>query len=92
MQQELGKMRGKQRRLQKEIEAKLGPDKCQDETSYCKKCKLAFRQTVEEHEESKLHKDIAEFVDPMCALCGMNFFSPMAYAKHRASLGHLKVG
>ncbi len=52
----LGKLRGQQRREQKEIEGEIGAAKLQDETSYCKKCKLAFRQTVGEHEDSELHK------------------------------------
>ena len=91
-------MRKKQRENQKEIdcaalEIKDEGAKTQEKSGYCKMCKLLFKhQSKTEHEETEFHKKIVMFLYPNCSVCNVpKFFSPMAYEKHIATLGHIKV-
>ena len=98
LQQGLQMMRKKQRENQKEIDCaaldcKREGIKKQEKSGYCKVCKLLFKhQSKTEHEETEFHKKIDRFLYPSCNVCKVpKFFSPMAYEKHIATLGHIKV-
>ena len=90
----LTRMRQKQRDEQKEIERKLAMTKGTDEKPapiYCKTCKLVFHTKRKDHNESKMHKSISKFLSPKCLICSTQYFSPMAYEKHQATVQHIKV-
>ena len=49
-------------------------------------------QSKYEHEKSDFHGKIENFLHPKCATCNIaKFFTPLAYEKHIATLGHIKV-
>lgn len=76
-----------------EGEAKEGSEKKKKSSAplFCKPCKLVFHQKRAEHEESDMHLLIYKFLNPKCAACQTQFFSPMAYERHIASISHIKV-
>ena len=91
-------LRKKQRENQKEIDctdldSKDDDDKRHEKSGYCKMCKLLFKnQSKTQHEETEFHRKIVVFLYPNCSVCNVpKFFSPMAYEKHIATLGHIKV-
>ena len=100
LQQGLQMMRKKQREKQKELDSSA-LDASKDESmkkgveksGYCKACKLLFKhQSKTDHDETEFHKKIVMFLYPNCSVCNVpKFFSPMAYEKHIATLGHIKV-
>ena len=59
---------------------------------YCKVCKLVFHQKRIEHNASEMHRLINDFLNPRCSSCDTDYFSPMAYERHIATLQHIKVG
>ena len=59
---------------------------------YCKVCKLVFHQKRIEHNASEMHRLINDFLNPRCSVCDTDYFSPMAYERHIATLQHVRVG
>ena len=91
-------MRKKQREEQKELDGESQKENNGQVTTpgsggYCKTCKLTYKhQSKCEHEETEFHKRIVMFLHPKCTICNVpNFFSALAYEKHIATLGHIKV-
>ena len=98
LQHELQMLRKMQRDNQKKLDSgsrdnKDGGVKKNEKSGYCKTCKLIFKhQSKFEHEETDFHNRIMKFLYPKCYFCNvLKFFSPMAYEKHVATLGHIKV-
>ena len=58
---------------------------------YCKTCKLVFHQKRIEHNASEMHRLINDFLNPRCSVCDTDYFSPMAYERHIATLQHIRV-
>ena len=58
---------------------------------YCKVCKLVFHQKRIEHNASEMHRLINDFLNPRCSVCDTDYFSPMAYERHIATLQHIRV-
>ena len=58
---------------------------------YCKTCKLVFHTKRTDHNQSEMHKLIGKFLSPRCLICNTQYYSPMAYEKHLATVQHLKV-
>ena len=46
---------------------------------------------MSEHNKSEMHLSITKFLFPTCNVCSTQFFSPIAYEKHIATLMHIKV-
>ena len=44
-----------------------------------------------DHNKSEMHLAITKFLFPTCNVCDTQFFSPIAYEKHIATLIHIKV-
>ena len=91
-------LRKRQRDHQKKLDSdyrdnKEGSVKKNEKSGYCKTCKLMFKhQSKVEHEETDFHNEIIMFLYPKCNYCNVpKFFSPMAFEKHVATLGHIKV-
>ena len=97
LQKELQALRRKQREAQKVIDStnceNKNNSKKDEKSGYCKICKLIFKQlSIAEHEKTEFHKRILSFLYPECTFCKVpKFFSPMAFQKHIATLGHIKV-
>ncbi|RXG61617.1 hypothetical protein Avbf_15275 [Armadillidium vulgare] len=94
----LRRIRRQQRAEQKEIEEKWEKEKPEEFkdviSTYCKMCKLAFKSlpdTVDEHNDSKLHKIQQRYLHPKCEMCRMSFPSRMVYEYHIASIRHLRM-
>ena len=96
LQRDLQRLRKKQRENQKELDSStqtISSVKRHEKSGYCKTCKLMFKnQSKYEHEKSDFHGKIENFLHPKCAICNIaKFFTPLAYEKHIATLGHIKV-
>ena len=97
LQKELQSLRKQQRELQKTIDSNAseneGDAKKAEKSGYCKICKLIFKhRSKAEHDKTEFHKKVVSFLYPECTFCKIpKFFSPMAYEKHIATLGHIKV-
>jgi hypothetical protein len=99
LQNRLSILRNLQRKIQREITNKmdkegsnLDDDGRKKPALFCKVCKLIFNEGRAEHNISEKHQEISGFLSPKCSICnGLQFFSPMAYHKHIASLEHIKV-
>ena len=96
LQRDLQRLRKRQRENQKEIDSSthtISSVKKHEKSGYCKTCKLMFKnQSKYEHEKSDFHGQIENFLHPKCAICNIaKFFTPLAYEKHIATLGHIKV-
>lgn len=94
----LARMRKKQRNQQHELEKVLDEEgkNVDEETGkklapiYCKVCKLVFHQKRIEHNASEMHRLINDFLNPRCSVCDTDYFSPMAYERHIATLQHIR--
>jgi hypothetical protein len=86
----LANMRFIQRRVLKleEVEKNFKPEK---RPLFCVTCRLNYRLTKKEHDESQSHKDIKKFLMPYCNICKLAFTSPITYEVHISSLQHLRV-
>lgn len=85
--QQLQRMRQEQRNAQKEADEGLEKDA---RSKHCQLCRLFYKQTKEEHQQSEDHKNIKKFLMPFCHVCKIGYKSPMSYETHRSSMHHLR--
>ncbi|XP_065216107.1 zinc finger protein on ecdysone puffs-like [Planococcus citri] len=85
--QKLRKMRAEQRNQQRVIDEKNDDFA---KTSYCRLCKLNYKQTKQEHFTSDHHINLNEFLNPRCSVCHLSFETPILYEHHKCTLNHIK--
>lgn len=86
----LAKLRMRQRKEQKRIEAQTSRPPHNSRMNFCAICKLYHSESRLNHETTELHKVIKKFLMPYCPVCRLGFKSRMLYEKHVATLTHIK--